>query len=689
MYIEVLQILALGVAILIAISSIDDLAVDAWFWIREIYRAIVIRPRHPPLPQSALLRKPEQRLAIIVPTWQEQDVISAMIENTISTTNYSDYLIFVGTYPNDLATIAEVERARRRHRRVVRVETPHPGPTNKADCLNAILEAVFAEEAASGRPFAGVALHDPEDVVHPLELKFFNYLLPRKDLIQLPVVSMERRLRDLVAGAYMDEFAEWHAKDLVVRESFAHSVPSAGVGTCFSRAAVETLKADGEVFNTRTLTEDYDIGARLAKAGKRSIIARYPVEFRIQRPGFFGLGRIRTSTLQMPLCVREYFPNTFEASYRQKARWTIGIALQGWAHLGWSKSVRTNYFLARDRKALIAPVLVMLGYVILANFVVLALLDGAARVAFPESWRGLAALVFGFNLAALILRVVQRMYFVNRLYGWEHALVSAPRMVVASFVSFAATVRALRIYGAHLVTGKPIAWDKTSHHFPTNATLTRDRRRLGEILVTWEAVTEAHLNDALKEQRQSQRPLGRILLSRGWLDEETLAEAIATQAELPRAAVAAEVVARNLGVLPDGLCVRMSAAPIGRTDGGAPILAVARPLSSEQRAEVMEITGHEPVERIVRESEIAVGLRTVRRAGWPEGAESPPLLGDILIQSGGVTQTEFDGALATYLPERDGRIGEHLLRSGVVTDVALAAAIFAQSRWGRDSARPS
>ncbi len=533
-----------------------------------------------------------------------------------------------------------------------------------------------------------MALHDPEDVVHPLELKFFNYLLPRKDLIQLPVVSMERRLRDLVAGAYMDEFAEWHAKDLVVRESFAHAVPSAGVGTCFSRAAIETLKADGEVFNTRTLTEDYDIGARLAKAGKRSIIARYPVEFRIRRPAFFGMGRPVTTTLRMPLCVREYFPNTFEASYRQKARWTIGIALQGWAHLGWSRSVRVNYFLLRDRKALVAPILVMLGYFVLLNFLALGLLYGAAGVAFPETWRRLAALVFSFNLAALLVRVLQRMYFVNRLYGWEHALVSAPRMVVASFVSFAATMRAFRVFGAHLVTRKPIAWDKTSHHFPTNETLTRDRRRLGEILVTWEAVSEDHLKDALKEQRQTQRPLGRILLSRGWLDEETLAEAIATQSELPRAIVMPEVVARHRGALPGGLCVRIAAAPIGLADDGAPILAVARPLSSEQRAEVVDATGHEPVERIVRESEIALGLRTVRRAGWPEGVEPPPLLGDILIQTGGVTQADFDAALAVYQPERDGRIGEHLLRSGAVTDVALAAAIFAQSRWSRGPGRP-
>nr|BFE97275.1 hypothetical protein GCM10020185_78110 [Pseudomonas brassicacearum subsp. brassicacearum] len=81
--------------------------------------------------------------------------------------------------------------------------------------------------------FAGVVLHDSEDVLHPLELRLFNYLLPRKDMIQLPVVSLERNWYEWVAGVYMDEFAEWHGKDLVVRESMTDTVPSAGVGTCF------------------------------------------------------------------------------------------------------------------------------------------------------------------------------------------------------------------------------------------------------------------------------------------------------------------------------------------------------------------------------------------------------------------------------------------------------------------------
>ena len=162
---------------------------------------------------------------------------------------------FVGAYPNDSETNAEIERAKRRHRRVVRVETPIPGPTSKADCLNHIVRAIFAYEAEHGIEFAGVVLHDSEDVVHPLELKFFNYLLPRKDMIQLPVVSLERGLGEPIACTYMDEFAEWHAKDLVVRESAVGWIPSAGVGTCFSRKAMDLLRQDGrDPFSIKTLT---------------------------------------------------------------------------------------------------------------------------------------------------------------------------------------------------------------------------------------------------------------------------------------------------------------------------------------------------------------------------------------------------------------------------------------------------
>ena len=219
-YYGALEYLAAGAAVIILLSSLDDLFVDAWYWGRRLYRRYVIRRRrdYHPLLIEDLHRNAEQPIAIMVPAWLEQDVISQMLEHMVNELDYRNYVIFVGTYTNDPATAAEVERMRRRYRQLRRVEVPHAGPTCKADCLNWVVQSIFLYEQRENMEFAGMVLHDSEDVVHPLELKFFNYLLPRKDMIQLPVMSIERDWNELVAGTYMDEFAEWHAKDLVVRE---------------------------------------------------------------------------------------------------------------------------------------------------------------------------------------------------------------------------------------------------------------------------------------------------------------------------------------------------------------------------------------------------------------------------------------------------------------------------------------
>ena len=49
----------------------------------------------------------------------------------------------------------------------------------------------------------------------------FNYLVDRKDLIQLPVYPFERKWHDFTSAHYMDEFAELHGKDILVREALA------------------------------------------------------------------------------------------------------------------------------------------------------------------------------------------------------------------------------------------------------------------------------------------------------------------------------------------------------------------------------------------------------------------------------------------------------------------------------------
>ncbi|WP_430624389.1 glycosyltransferase family 2 protein, partial [Pseudomonas aeruginosa] len=82
------------------------------------------------------------------------------------------------------------------------------------------------------------------DAVHqiaPMELRLFNYLVERKDLIQIPVYPFEREWTHFTSMTYIDEFSELHGKDVPVREALAGQVPSAGVGTCFSRRAVTAL----------------------------------------------------------------------------------------------------------------------------------------------------------------------------------------------------------------------------------------------------------------------------------------------------------------------------------------------------------------------------------------------------------------------------------------------------------------
>lgn len=545
-YYHALEIVSAVVAVLILLSSIDDLFVDAWYWVREGYRSLFVRPRYHSLKTEDLLAIEEKPLAIMVPAWLEYDVIAPMLENMVSTLDYKNYMIFVGTYRNDERTKKEVERMRRRYRQLVRVEVPHDGPTCKADCLNWIVQAIFNQNSKQEQPFEGVILHDSEDVLHPLELKYYNYLLPRVDFIQLPVTSLEREWYELVAGTYMDEFAEWHSKDLVVRESLSHMVPSAGVGTCFSRHALEQLAAEtnNQPFNTDTLTEDYDIGARLSRRGMKQIFGKFPVDYIIRRKPFFGLGKEKVSTLSMPLGIREYFPNTFKTAYRQKARWTLGIGLQGWSQVGWEGSIATKYLLFRDRKGLITSFIAILAYFLLLNFLFFLIADqlGWWTVYYPSAFspHGWLGVLMVANVIALGLRMVQRSWFVSRLYGWGHALLAIPRMVIGNFINAMAAARAWRLFIVHLITGKRLAWDKTMHDFPSTDQLVQQRQRLGELLLSWQAIDASKLAEALEIQQREGRHLGEILTERGWLDADALQEAIAYQQSIDAADAAAK-----------------------------------------------------------------------------------------------------------------------------------------------------
>ena len=479
------QLLTAVVGVVFLVSGIDDLFVDICYLVRVLYKRLFVAPRYPALREQELRVRPEQPIAVMIPAWRESSVIRQMLLNTRSRLDYTNYVIFVGTYPNDPATAREVDGLEEIGACVIRVTVPHPGPTNKADCLNWIYHAIRRYEAVEGIAFQIFVMQDCEDVIHPLCYRLFNYLIPRKDMVQLPVLSLERRWCEFTGGHYLDEFAQLHYKDLVVRELLDRSLPAAGVGVAFSRRALAAVAAAnrGEIFSTKSLTEDYDFGFRLKRLGMRQIFVKFEVERDLVVRGDAESSSRRTRRVRELVGVREYFPATLRSAIRQKSRWVIGIAMQGWSHLGWSSDWRTNYMLYRDRKSLITNLATVAGYlvvgVVLSVWVMQWLWPDAYR--FPPIVQRGSTLWYMLliNFALLALRVSQRAYCVWRLHGYRQAALSIARIAWANFVNFAATVRAMRLYLRYLRTGRAIAWDKTDHIYPALESIPF-RRPLGE-----------------------------------------------------------------------------------------------------------------------------------------------------------------------------------------------------------------
>lgn len=446
-----------GLALAIAISGLDDLIIDLLYGVRLGWRRLVVYSRHLKASAAELPHALERPFAIMIPAWREAAVIGSMIEATLARLDYSNYRLFVGVYPNDPATRAIVDRLAGTDPRVVRADVPHPGGTSKGDCLNSIWRHIGQYERKAGVPFAGFVLHDAEDLVPAQELKLFNHLIGRKDMVQLPVLPLPQSSSRWVAGHYLDEFAELHGKDLVVREWLGATVPCAGVACGFSRRAMIAAAAanGGALFADASLTEDYELAHRIRKLGFSSIFVRIPIQ-----PLSDSL-----------LATREYFPDAFIAAVRQKGRWLAGITLQGWEHVGWRGSLAERYMLMRDRKALTAAWLIMLGYIAAVHLIVLELLanwyPALPRFAALVPPGSVTEWLLWFNAVLLLWRLMVRAAFSGRHFGWQEALLSIPRAGVGNAINFMAASHAIKLYlGAKLRGDRP-RWEKTEHRFPT------------------------------------------------------------------------------------------------------------------------------------------------------------------------------------------------------------------------------
>jgi adsorption protein B len=492
----------------ILISGIDDMIINAaWAleWLKTKVRPVA--SLFPPGPRQ-LNSAPRKRIAILVPLWQEHQVIARMLEHNIAAIRYRDYHIFAGAYPNDDRTQHAVRSACERFANIHLVLCPHDGPTSKADCLNWIYQHLCLWEEQHGQRFDIVMTHDAEDLVHPDELLWINYYAARYDFIQTPVLALPTPLFDLTHGVYCDEFAENHSRDMRVRAVLGGFVPGAGVGTAYRREALDRL-AEAEanrIFEPEALTEDYENGWRLFRLGCSQ--------------AFVPL--VRTARHDF-LATREYFPQNWSAALRQRTRWVMGIALQTWQRHGWRGTPGEIYWLWRDRKGLLAS---PLGFV--ANLV---FLYGAATRLWTRLDPGTVHLAWATMTIALV-QIGIRMGCVGRIYGLGFALGVPVRAVYGNVLNSAATVQAIAKFAVARIQGRPLKWVKTDHEFPTRAALLVHKRMLGEILVGSGDLTEAQLTAALQKKPDGLR-LGEFLIGNSVAPEDAVYEALSLQQGLP------------------------------------------------------------------------------------------------------------------------------------------------------------
>ncbi len=445
---EAMMLAAFG----LALSGIDDLFVDAVYFARRLVRMIAVRPSHPRMTAEAMGSPDPGWFAVLVPAWDEAAVIGTMLRGLISAYAYPRYRVFVGCYPNDAATLDEVAAVA--DERIERVITARAGPTIKADCLNHLWRAALAHEARAGTRFKAIVLHDAEDVVHAHELRVFDHLIGRFALVQLPVMPIPDAGSRWIAGHYLDEFAESHGKDVSVREALGAAVPSAGVACAIARGSIAGLSGavHGQPFDASCFTEDYELGMHIKRAG-----------------GAGALVRVRDAAGAL-VATREHFPATIAAAVRQKSRWMLGIALDGWDRLGWAGGGADQYMLWRDRKPLFTAPLLLLAYLTMLGTLAARLLLWA----WPETHAlgpiapasGMLAALLMLNTALLAWRLLLRAVFTAHAHGWREGARAVPRVLVANLINTLAIARALRRY-LDIARGREVAaWEKTAHRIP-------------------------------------------------------------------------------------------------------------------------------------------------------------------------------------------------------------------------------
>ncbi|WP_336985814.1 glycosyl transferase family protein [Altererythrobacter aquiaggeris] len=435
--------LLLFAAVFFVIGAVDEFAVDlCWIWLKLTGRVRTTRLPADFAENTQLMGV----CAVFIPAWQEHGVIGTTVSHALAVWAQPELRLYVGCYRNDTQTIAAVIKAGGGDTRLRIVIHDKAGPTTKADCLNRLYRALCDDEARSGERAHMVVMHDAEDMVDPVGLPLLDRATRVADLVQLPVLPIPQGRSRWIGSHYCEEFAEAHAKGMVVRDAIGAAIPSAGVGCAMARSILDRLAADGAgdmPFAAECLTEDYELGLRIAELG-----------------GTTRFIRVRSADGRL-IATRACFPHQLGAAVRQKTRWVLGIAFQGWDRLGWKGGVADFWMRVRDRRGPFTAIVLASAYLLL----VLSTVGWAANLAGmgqPIAISPLLEMLLIINFASFAWRAAARFSFAANEYGLVEGLRAVFRIPITNIIAIMAGRRALVAYFLSL-RGAVQVWDKTTH----------------------------------------------------------------------------------------------------------------------------------------------------------------------------------------------------------------------------------
>src|SRR5215207_3062679 len=167
-------------------------------------------------------------------------------------------------------------------------------------------------------------------------------------------------------------------------------------------------------------------------------------------------------------------------------------------------------------------------------------------------------------------------------------------------------------------------------------TTQRQPKQLGQILLEQGLISEEHLQRALDEHRNTPKSLGRVLIDLGYIRERDLVRALAEQVGLEFVDLTEyRIDAAATGLLPEALCRRYRALPIGEQDGKL-LVAMSDPANVYAIDDIRTITGRDVRAVVATANDVDQSIQ--KFSGMSEQVEALASdAADALDSGGGVT----------------------------------------------------